>query len=418
MIARRTAARIGLLALLTVVSGWLLPGRAAAQVAMPDPSQIHGKAIPAPELPNGTVTVRVVRESVGNNLPGQEVTVTAGGTTRTSKSDDQGRAQFTDLPQGAQATAVATVDGERLTSDPFAVPAQGGLRVILVAGIAQAAERKKAEEAKALAEPAVKGIVVLGSNTRVLMEFQDDALQVFYLLEILNNARTRVDIGGPLVLDLPTGAAGAATLEGSSQQANINGDRVVIAGPFAPGATSVQIGYTLKYPGSSYEFRQKWPVALEQVTFALEQTGPVTMTSPQFGQTQSVRSENGSMFLLANGPALPAGGTLTVNLAGLPAESVAPKYIALALAGTILIAGVVFAVRRPVSERDVRGRLIARRDTLLGDLAQLEARRLQGQDTPANAARRQKILAELEQIYGELDEAGATPPGGGEGMAA
>jgi len=42
MIARRTAARIGLLALLTVVSGWLLPGRAAAQVAMPDPSQIHG----------------------------------------------------------------------------------------------------------------------------------------------------------------------------------------------------------------------------------------------------------------------------------------------------------------------------------------------------------------------------------------
>src|SRR5262245_52092367 len=34
---------------------------------MPDPSLINGRAIPAPELQNGTVTVRVVRESIGNN---------------------------------------------------------------------------------------------------------------------------------------------------------------------------------------------------------------------------------------------------------------------------------------------------------------------------------------------------------------
>src|SRR5688572_33243233 len=32
---------------------------------MPDPSLIHGRAIPAPEIPNGTVTVRVVREAIG-----------------------------------------------------------------------------------------------------------------------------------------------------------------------------------------------------------------------------------------------------------------------------------------------------------------------------------------------------------------
>ena len=38
----------------------------AAAQQMPDPSQINGKAIPAPELPTATVTVRVVRESIGN----------------------------------------------------------------------------------------------------------------------------------------------------------------------------------------------------------------------------------------------------------------------------------------------------------------------------------------------------------------
>src|SRR6185436_21147153 len=50
---------------------------------MPDPSLINGKALPAPELPNATITVRVVRESIGNNISGQPVTLTAGGRSRT-----------------------------------------------------------------------------------------------------------------------------------------------------------------------------------------------------------------------------------------------------------------------------------------------------------------------------------------------
>ena len=50
-------------------------------------------------------------------------------------------------------------------SDPFTVPASGGLRVILIAGIAQAAERKAAEAARSAAAPAVKGAVVFGGNS-------------------------------------------------------------------------------------------------------------------------------------------------------------------------------------------------------------------------------------------------------------
>ncbi len=77
-------------------------------------------------------------------------------------TDAQGRAEFTDLPTGGtNAIAEVTVDGEKLVSQPFAVPASGGLRVILVAGIAKAAERKKQEEAAAAAEPPTKGIVDL-----------------------------------------------------------------------------------------------------------------------------------------------------------------------------------------------------------------------------------------------------------------
>ena len=82
------------------------------------------------------------------------------------------------------------------------------------------------------------------------MEFRDDALQVFYVLDILNNARTRVDIGGPLIIDLPTGAGGASVLEGSSPTATVSGDRLTVTGPFAPGITSVQVGFQLRHDRS------------------------------------------------------------------------------------------------------------------------------------------------------------------------
>jgi hypothetical protein len=391
---------------------------AFAQVNMPDPSLINGKAIPAPELPDGTVTVRMVREAIGNNLTGQDVSLTSEGRTRTVKTDEQGRAQFTNLPTGAQAVAQATVAGEKLASDPFTVPTKGGLRVILVSGLAQAAERKKQQEAAELAAPAQKGIVVLGPNTRILCEFQDDALQVFYVLDILNSARTRVDIGGPFVFDLPTGAAGAAPLEGSSTQATINGARVTVTGPFAPGSTSVQIGFTLRNVGSSYTLEQKFPAAMQQLTMAVEKLGSIAVKSSQFASTGDVRSESGTTFILANGPALAANAPLRVELTGLPAHSTIPRYTALSVALAILLAGAWMAFSAGGRDRDARQRLVARRDTLLGELAQLEERRRAGNESLKQSSRRNRLLAELEQIYGELDERHSGPEGGGEGIAA
>src|SRR5688500_15151398 len=130
---------LGVLGAGSLGGAWFLAAPAFAQVAMPDPSLIHGRAIPAAELADGTVTVRVVRENIGNNITGQDVSLTSEGSTRTVATDDQGRALFTNLPVGAPATAQAVVNGETLTSEPFTVPTSGGLRVILVAGLAQAA---------------------------------------------------------------------------------------------------------------------------------------------------------------------------------------------------------------------------------------------------------------------------------------
>jgi len=383
---------------------------------MPDPSLIHGKALPAPELGTGTVTVRVVRESIGNDVPNQSVTVSIGGSTRTATTDDRGRAQFTGLPAGQEGRAAATVDGEAMQSDPFMVPAAGGLRVILVAGIAKAAERKAADAARAAAAPAVKGAVVFGGNSRVLMQFSDDVLQVYYVLEIVNSARTRVDIGGPLVIDLPPGTSGATPLEGSSPTATIAGNRVTVTGPFAPGTTLVNVAYRLVQDRPSMTLVQRWPVAFQQLTVGVQKIGNLTATSPQFADVRDVTTQDGKVFALGSGAGLAPGTPLTVTLTNLPYHNPAPRYVTLALAGGLILLGGWLAAR-PGSVPDARS-LTDRREQLFKELTQLEVRRREGAVSAERfASRRRRLVADLEQIYGELDATGG-PRGGGEGIAA
>ena len=384
---------------------------------MPDPSLIHGKALPAPELPDGTITVRVVRESIGNDIPNQAVSLTASGRTRTASTDAQGRAQFTNLPVGQEGRAAATVDGEAMQSDPFTIPDRGGLRVILVAGIAKAAERKAAEAKQATAAPPVKGTVVFGGNSRVLVQFADDVLQVYYVLEIVNSARNRVDIGGPIVIDLPPGTAGLTVLEGSSPSATVSGGRITVAGPFAPGATNVQVAYRVAYNSGTVTLTQPFPAAFERITVGVQKIGSLSAASPQFTEVRDVTTQDGKVYALGNGGALAAGTPLTVTISNLPHHSRVPRFVALGLAGAVLIFGVWLATRTRAGA-DTRS-LAERREQLLKELTQLELRRREGAVSAERfATRRRRLMADLEQVYGEIDAPARGPQGGGEGVAA
>jgi hypothetical protein len=391
---------------------------AHAQLNMPDPALIHGKAIPAPELPTGTVTVRVVRETIGNNVSGQTVRVTTGSASRTDSTDEEGRAEFPNLVSGVEGRAEVTVNGEALVSDPFTVPSSGGLRVILVAGLKEATARRQKQQAEEAAAPPVKGSVVFGGGTRIVMEFRDDRLQMFYMLDVVNNARNRVDIGGPLIIQLPTGAGGAATMEGTSPSASVSGDVVTVLGPFAPGSTLVNIGFVLTYDHPDVTITQTWPAPVEQVTVAMERVGSANMTSPQFSESRDVSAGDGTPYLVANGPALAANGMLTLQLTELPVHSRTPVYVGVGIALAVLAFGTWLAFGGQRKDEDLRRRLVQRRDTLLGELARLEARHQRDALDAKGVARRQRLLGELEQIYGELDGVHTGPRGGGEGIAA
>ena len=396
----------------------LVAGTARAQ-DMPDPSQIHGKALSASELPDGTVTVRVVREAIGNNLAGQQVRVTSDGRSFTATTDELGRAEFKTLPRGAEARAEATVEGESLVSEPFMVPATGGLRVILVSGIARAAERRTREQAEALAAPPIRGVVWFGGETRIIAELQSDTLTFFYHLEIVNSARTRVDIGGPIVFDLPKGAAGAATASNAPKSATLNGTRLTVVGPFNPGSTTIDLSFQLPHSHPSMTVTQTWPVELKEWLVAMEKVANVSISSPQFVGGPEDRSTETAIYMVGTGHPIQAGSALSMQFGNLPVQGQISTRVALGLAILLIAAGVWLSVRRRPEDETSRDALAARRETLLTRLAALEnSHRTGAIGDDRYRAKRERLLSDLEEVYGELDEVAGPPRGGGEDVAA
>ena len=379
---------------------------ATAQVAMPDPSAIAGTPLPAPELPNAAVSVRVVRERMGNNVPGHDVTLLVGGSRRSAKTDQQGRVQFDGLPPGTVVQAMTTVDGEELISQQFSVPGAGGVRVALIAGIATAAAREKAAADAAAREPARPGVVEFGPESRVVIEIQDDVLTVFYLLEVINNARTPIDIGGPLLIRLPTGAAGASVLQGSSPSASAGGDMLTITGPFAPGKTVAQVGFSLPQAGESLVIRQRWPAALAQVFVGVEKVGAIQMSSPQLTDTREMTTEGGAVFIMGTGGRVNANDELVINLSGIPAHSQTLRNVALGLAAIIFGLGAWFAFSPSKAHAAQDEKLRARREKLISEVVALERKRRHKPLSAAEESKLQRAMSELERVIAELDRTG------------
>jgi hypothetical protein len=371
---------------------------------MPDARQMSGVPLPVGDLAPGTVTVRVVRGAMTNVIAGQVVELTGGSAPLSAKTNDAGRAEFSGLTPGTRVKASATVDGEKLESQEFSVPAQGGIRVALVA--TDPAARTRAPQAQASQAPAQAGTVVLGDRSRFVIEMGDEALNVFALLDIVNSAAVAVQPANPVVFDLPEAALGAGVLEGSSPQAVVAGKQVRVSGPFAPGSTLVQFGYSLPTAGSSLTIDQRLPIGLVQLSVMAQKVGPMELHSAQIAEHQDMPLQ-GETFIVAKGPAVAAGQTVSLTFNGLPHHAVWPRNLALTLAVLILAAGVWGSTRggkRAATEKERRKRLDARRDKLLAELTAVEDQhRRQAIDPERYARRRAELTAALERVYAEID---------------
>src|SRR5258708_31250908 len=133
--------------------------------------------------------------------------------------------------------AATDVGAEHLESQEFAGPAQGGVRLML-----GATDTSKGPANAPGAAP-IAGDVVISGESRIVVEPVEEAAQVFYLLDLANNAPVPVNPKTPFAFDLPKGAEGAGLMQGSSPNAVVEGTRVLVSGPFPPGHTYVQGGW-------------------------------------------------------------------------------------------------------------------------------------------------------------------------------
>jgi hypothetical protein len=208
------------------------------------------------------------------------------------------------------------------------------------------------------------------------------------------------------VFQAPAGAKSLTVLEGSTPQAKVAGDKVVVSGPFAPGETQLQIAYRISYDGDTVSFSQLVPLQLRQATVVARKLGDMKLEVAGLRSQREAKFE-GRTYVIATGDKVDANGQLDVRLRGLPHRSPWPRYAALFFALAITLTGVWIAVqpdRGAQDDTDART-LRTRRATLFDQLVNVE-RRL---TTPAGAAdpalreRREALVAEIEDLDDVLD---------------
>jgi hypothetical protein len=154
---------------------------------------------------------------------------------------------------------------------------------------------------------------------------------------------------------------------------------------------------------------QQMPLAVPGLAVLMKKIGDVSMSSPQLPNVQE-RTFEGERYILAQGPTIPAGATLSLVFTGLPHHSPMPRRLALGLSILILALATWAAGRRSApSANAVRMKqLTGKREKLFGDLVRLEQQRRSGSVDPAKyAERRPALIAQLERVYRDLDAEGA-----------
>ena len=375
---------------------------ASSVAAQPDPSQMSGLPLPDGELPDGTISVRVIRWQLVNNVPNHPVDLHQGDIVTTAITDANGRATFLTLNPGVEVYAVTELDGQRIQSQRFGVPGRGGVRLMLVG----------AADPTAPVQPVEQGYVTFGSQSWIQVELGEETVEVYYLLDVLNMAQVPVEPEEPIVFDVPSGAQSATVLPGSSPRTIAEGSRVELPGPFPPGTTPLQVGYVLPYTSGSLAVSQRFPANLEALLMMVEKWGAVDVASAQISRRGDLSAEEsgGAPYLLARGPLIPAGEPLAFELTGLPHHNRMPTNLALAIAVGMLAIGSwgAFApVRSAGPWAAVPRRLAAeaRKEKLFADLVKVECQRRAGKiGSTKHSTRRHELLTALERVYQELDD--------------
>jgi hypothetical protein len=364
----------------------------------PDPRQMSGLPLPDRTLPDGTITVRVIRGQITNNVPDQLVELRQGDSVQTARTDGEGRATFLALNAGQPVQASTELDGQPIQSQSFLAPGPGGIRVMLVGA-----------DLDSPVLPVQAGTVTLGDESWIQVELIEESVEVYYFLQVVNPGVAPVDSPVPIAFDLPSGAVGTTVLRGGSPRALVDGRHVELPGPFAPGATPLHVAYILPYSGESLAIAQSFPIDLEALLISVEKWGALDVVSAQIERRMELPASEGegSPHMLVAGPRIVTGRPLSVELIGLPSRSRVPSNATLIVAIGILGCGIWGASGRSEMTATSRHRvtLEVRKEKLLTDLVKVERQHRAGKiGSTKHTTRRGELVGALERVYRDLDD--------------
>ena len=315
----------------------------------------------------------------------------------TVKTDEPAARSSTSSRRARRSRRSPIVDGERLESQEFPAPAQGGIRLMLVATDTSKRGRRRRRPRRRSPDRSSSA-----TQSRIVIEPGEEAVDVFYLLDIANNARAPVNPPAPFVFDMPAGAAGARIMEGSSPQASARA-HVTVQGPFPPGRTFVQVACgDAGGAAASIDDRAAFPGRLEQLAVVVKKVGDDDAERRRSSASSARCRRTGEMYIAATGGAVAAGQPIELDGRRLPASQPAPRTSRSSLAGGDRRRRRL-GRERPTEARRRRGSRGAQAADraprkLFNDLVRLEHDRRGGRvDERRYAARREELVAALEQ---------------------
>jgi hypothetical protein len=256
--------------------------------------------------------------------------------------------------------------------------------------------------------------VTLSQESRILLELGEEQIEVYYLLDVFNQAAWPVEPDPPFEFRLPPGAQAGTVLQGSTPRTLIDGPRVWVQGAFEPGVTPVQVASILSYSGDSLVLSQAFPANFEQLLVFVEKWGTVDVTSAQFERRgEMTAAQTGrSALIWGTGRGVSAGQPVVLELSGLPHHSGWPRIIALTLSALIVvIAGLGSTGAGGEGAPDPREALERRREKLFTELVKVERQHRQGRIKATRyGTRRAELIDRLQAVLRDLDEGLAAAP--------
>ena len=249
----------------------------------PIPNRWPGIPRPVTDLPDGAVSVRLIRGQLSNNIPNFPVELHVG-STGAYRQDRRGGTRGVQRPAG-RSDAQGGGGRRRRASRVGSLSRAGARRH------PPAARRDRHVEGRGRGTPArlrppgrsSSAASRASSSSPARKPSRSTTCWTSSTARAGRSIRRRRSSSTCRVERPATGI-----LEGSSPNASAKDQRVTVQGPFASGRTLVQVGAMVPAGQASLQLTQRFPVAVDQLAVVVKKVGGITLSSPQLSRQQEM----------------------------------------------------------------------------------------------------------------------------------